>query len=127
MADEPTHWELSRRLDAQEKRLEQGLSAIASRLDELPSEKTLLALLATRDAHMQALADDVRAVEKAVAAEARARDIAIAKEEAARKSENEATERRATNARNFAIGAIGLTISALLGVLGFINQIGGAG
>lgn len=127
MADEPTHWELSRRLDAQEKRLEQGLAAIASRLDELPSEKTLLALLATRDAHMQALADDVRAVEKAVAAEARARDIAIAKEEAARKSENEATERRATNARNFAIGAIGLTISALLGVLGFINQIGGAG
>lgn len=127
MADEPTHWELSRRLDAQEKRLEQGLASIASRLDELPSEKTLLALLATRDAHMQALADDVRAVEKAVAAEARAREAAVLKEEVARKSENEATERRATAARNFAIGAIGLTVSALLGVLGFINQIGGAG
>lgn len=116
MADEPTHWELSRRLDAQDKRLEQGLAAIASRLDELPSEKTLLALLATERAHTQAIADDVKDLRQD-----------LAKEEAARVSAFAALEARAVAARNFAIGSIGLTVTVLFGVIGFVNRLGGAG
>lgn len=59
MAEEPTTGELARRIDEQSRRMDAGFRDVNARLSDLPTEKTLLALLAARDAEMKAMRDDI--------------------------------------------------------------------
>ena len=59
MPDDQTIGELSRRLDAQGKRMDEGLRDINARLADMPTEKALLAMLGSRDIEMKSMREDI--------------------------------------------------------------------
>lgn len=113
---EPTPGELQRRLDELGRRMDGGFRDVNVQLSALPTEKTILALLAARDAEMRALADDVRDNAAAIAAE-----------RADRKAADSAIESRADSARRLTWTIAGILAPLMLGVIVFVFQLSSGG
>ncbi len=115
MPDEPvTLGEVSRRLDEQARRVDEGFRDINARLSEMPTEKTLLAYLATHEARMQAVADDVKDLGRELGQEKADRKVALA-----------AFEDRLSKARTLTLAAVGTCATVTLGVAGLVLNLGG--
>lgn len=109
---EPSGGELARRIDQLERRLESGFTNLDTRLDSLVTEKTILAYLATRDAEMKGIKDDIIELKKA--------NLHI-------KKSVEDVRDEALAAKRFA-WQIGIPLGAfMLGVVGFVYNLAQTG
>lgn len=91
MTEDPRPAELSRRIDELSRRQDDAFRDIGTRLDQMPTEKTLLALFASRDGAINGLVDDVKTLTAALEAERIARQAAITKVEEDRKADRKWT------------------------------------
>lgn len=91
MTEEPRPAELSRRIDELSRRQDTAFRDISSRLDQMPTEKTLLALFATRDSEINGLREDVKTLDAALDAERTARQSGDEKIEDDRKADRKWT------------------------------------
>ena len=105
MTEPPSTSELSRRIDE-----------LTRLVRDLPTEKTLVALLAARDAEIAALRDDVRDLTKA-----------LAEERAARVSGDKEIVSESASAKRWAVGVAISGAVAVIGFVGFLMQIAGGG
>lgn len=95
------------------------LDSIERRVESLATKEELIQLLANRDILANTQISDLREDIKNLTA-------ALAAERAERMSADKDNEERANRARTFAISAIGLVVTVVLGLIALINQIGGA-
>lgn len=116
MTDQPTPRNdvLAERIDG----LGRRFSGVERRLDGLATKEELIALMQSRDALVNTqitnLSEDIRELAKGLADERAAREKAI-----------ESMKADAKSTRTFALGALGLVLSAVVAVVGWVSQIGG--
>ena len=109
MTDEPTLGENSRRIDELSRRTERWQRDILSRLNEMPTEKTMIGWLATRDLGISGLTTDVERLTAALGAERAARQAADLRIEEERK-----TDRRWAFGAIFTVAAFALPVVLVL-------------
>lgn len=106
---------LAERIDA----LGRSFNALDQRIGTLATESGIQSLIASRDtlynSHIDSLREDIKEL-----------TAALATERAERQAADRENEERANRARTFAVSAIGLAVSVLLGIVALISQIGGA-
>ncbi|TSD68143.1 hypothetical protein [Aeromicrobium piscarium] len=112
MTEPPSTSEVSRRLD----RIEQLLK-------DLPNQAMVSEMLRSRDTLLTTVTDDLRDLTKALAEERVERMQADREERQSRHEAFAALERKAQVSRQIAIGAIGLGVTILLGVLGLVVPV----
>ena len=113
MTEEPRPAEISRRVDELSRRQDNSFRDIGARLDQMPTEKTLLALFVVRDNAISALSDDVRSITVALEAERMARQAAIRQVEDDRRADKRWTFGAIISAGGLALSVIVLIISGL--------------
>jgi len=114
MTEPPTPSELDRRLNELAKDQRTGFSDLNKRLDGFPTEKTIVALFAARDNQINALQQQVTGFATELDQERRDRETG-----------DKEIERRATQARQWAINTL---IGGLVGaaaILGFFIRVMG--
>lgn len=127
MADEPGPRPdvLAERIDG----LGRRFSGVEDRLSGLATKDELVALIQGRDqltaAQFAAQAEDIRNLTAALATERAERIAAVEKEATERTAGDKENEERANKSRTYALSAIGLVVTVVLGLVALINQIGG--
>lgn len=105
---------LAERIDG----LGRRFGAVEQRLNGLATKDELVALIRSRDelanARIAALSEDVKEL-----------TALLATERAERMAADRENEDRANRARTFALSAIGLVVTVVLGLVALINQFGG--
>lgn len=95
------------------------IQALEHRIGSLATESSIQQLIESRDRlynqRINDLTDDIKQL-----------TAALATERAERQAADRENEERANRARTFAVSAIGLAVSVLLGIVALISQIGGA-
>ena len=103
MPDDQTIGELSRRLDAQGRRMDEGLRDINARLADMPTEKALLAMLGSRDIEMKSIRKDISEI----------------------KTDAKESRHRADAAKRYAVTTAIAAGAFLIGILKFVSTIQG--
>ena len=116
MTEPPTPSELDRRLTgmAEEQRL--AFAALNARLDKFPTEQTILAYFATRDHQIGAQERRLAQLDKELEQERRDREAG-----------DKDIEKRAAEARRWAIGAVVGFAGLVTAILGFVANLLGGG
>lgn len=123
--EEPRPAELSRRIDAIGKRLDDGFRDMSARFNEVPTEKTLLAYLAARDAEQRAMRDDIKDLATSLTKETAERRGAIEHERTARETQAKEDRDRAERTRQFFLGFAVTCGVAVTGLAAFIINLAG--
>lgn len=93
--------------------------SLEKRVESLATKEELIQLLANRDILANTQISDLREDVKTLTA-------ALASERAERMAADKENEERSNRARTFALSAIGLVVTVVLGLITLINQVGGA-
>lgn len=125
--DEPRPAELSRRMNDLRDEMRTSFRDIGVRLDRMPTNDILLAYLATRDQEMKAISEDLKELTADLAQERSERMAADLTERTDREAQSKEQATRIEASRRWGIGIAISAAGVLLGVLGYITQIGGAG
>lgn len=98
--------------------LNSRFNALEKRIDNLATKDELIQIIGSRDllsnTQLSELRDDIKGVTKA-----------LSTERAERITGDKDNEERANRARTFALSALGLIVTVVLGLIALINQIGG--
>lgn len=124
MTDAPSPGELSRRIDSLASDFKTGFADLNTRLNDFPTEKTLLALLqgqqAEQSAHLRAVRDDVRGLTAELANERADRKAADKDAEDRATAKISALEDRLQKGRTLAWSITGVVAAIFIGAGGFI-------
>lgn len=116
MTEPPTPSELDRRVSDMAREQRDAFAALNARLDKFPTEQTILAYFATRDQQIGALERRLTQADKELEQERRDREAG-----------DKEIEKRAADARRWAIGTAVAVAGVVTAILGFVaNLIGGA-
>lgn len=125
--EEPRPAELSRRVDDLRDEMRTSFRDIGVRLDRMPTNDILLAYLATRDAEMKSMGENLKELTAGLAQERVERIAAVSTEQQARETAMKEQAARIEGSRRWGIGIALTGLGTLVGVVGFIlNASGGA-
>lgn len=129
--EQPTAGELSRRIDALANSTSTSFADLNMRLNDFPTEKTLLALLqgsqAEASAHLHGVRNDVKDLDRHLSTEVSERKAAVKEVEDRAARQVSALEDRIRQARTITLTAFGIVGTLTLGVLTFVVQNLGGG
>lgn len=116
MTEPPSTSELDRRFSQMAEEQRAAFAALNARLDKFPTEQTILAYFATRDQQIGAQERRIAQLDKELEQERRDREAG-----------DKEIEKRAADARRWAIGTAVMVAGLITAILGFVaNLLGGA-